>query len=478
MPVGETRNIKVALVSPPPPSPLAFVDYQNPTVGLAILAAVAERNGFEVMLLDCPALHLTYNHIKQEITRFKPDIVGVTSVTATFSSALKVAQTAKEAYPQTLVTFGGPHVTIADDQFILQHPEVDVLVKGEGEQAMVELAQCVYGSKHLEDVSGITYRKNGQLVRTPQRPCIENLDELPPPAYHYFPLSRYRIFGKLGLPMVTGRGCTSECTFCLIPQIGGNSYRIKSPTSIVDEMQWLIDHYHPDFLTFNDEVFTLNKKRVSAICSEIRQRKIMIPWDCQTRADLVSKQLLQKMKASNCQLVSFGVESGSQKILNAMKKGTTVEQNETAIKWAKETGLSVTVSLIIGYPGETKETLKQTIDFTKKTEPDDIYLFLATPYPNTGLRETVVNLGWKMSQDWNDFEMQTPTFENKDFAFGRINNIREIFYNQLYSPSYILRQWLKGTIYSRIMVQNGLHQLLWRMKLPWLSANFKKLLHM
>jgi anaerobic magnesium-protoporphyrin IX monomethyl ester cyclase len=478
MPIGETRRVKVALVSPPPPSPLAFVDYQNPTVGLAILAAVVEKNGFEVMVLDCPALHMTYNHIKQEIASFKPDIVGITSVTPTFSSALKVAHITKEAYPQTLVVFGGPHVTIADDQFILQYQDVDVIVKGEGEQTMVDLVHYVSGAVRLEEVAGITYRKNGQLVRTANRPCIDNLDELPPPAYHYFPLNKYRIFGKLGLPMVTGRGCTSECGFCLIPQIGGNIYRTKTSAKVVDEMEWLRDHYHPDFLTFNDEVFTLDKKRVSAICSEIRQRKITIPWDCQTRADLVSKELLYTMRAANCQLVSFGVESGSQKILNAMKKGTTVQQNEMAIRWAKEAGLSVTVSLIIGYPGETKETLKQTINFMKKTEPDDIYLFLATPYPNTELREKAVDLGWKMSQDWNDYEMQTATFENRDFAFGRINNIREIFYNQLYSPSYILRQWLKGTIYSRIMVQNGLHQLLWRIKLPWLSANFKKLLHM
>jgi anaerobic magnesium-protoporphyrin IX monomethyl ester cyclase len=476
--VGETRNVKVALISPPPPSPLAFVDYQNPTVGLAILAAVLEKNGFEVTVLDCPALHMAYHHIKQEIASFKPDIVGITSVTPTFTSALKVAHIAKEAYSQTLVVLGGPHVTIADDQFILQNQDVDVIVKGEGEQTMVDLVHFVLGTIRLEEVAGITYQKNGQLVRTPNRQCIENLDELPPPAYHYFPLNKYRIFGKLGLPMETGRGCISECSFCLIPQIGGDSYRTKTPTNIVDEMEWLKDHYHPDFLTFNDEVFTLDKKRVLAVCSEILQRKISIPWDCQTRVDLVSKELLYKMRKANCQLVNFGVESGSQKILDAMKKGTTIEQNEEAIRWAKKAGLSVTVSLIIGYPGETLETLKQTIDFMKKTEPDDIYLFLATPYPNTELRETVVDLGWKMSQEWNDYEMQTVTFENKDFAFGRINNIREIFYNQLYSPSYILRQWLKGTIYSQIMVQNGLHQLLWRIKLPWLSANFKKLLHM
>jgi anaerobic magnesium-protoporphyrin IX monomethyl ester cyclase len=145
MPVAETRRLKVALVSPPPPSVLAFVDYQNPTVGLAILAAVAEKNGYEVMVLDCPALKMTYDQLKQEIARFKPDIVGITSVTPTFSSALKVAKAAKEAYPQSLVVLGGPHVTIADDQFILKHSEVDVVVKGEGEQTMVDLAHYVFG---------------------------------------------------------------------------------------------------------------------------------------------------------------------------------------------------------------------------------------------------------------------------------------------------------------------------------------------
>ena len=267
MPIGETRNVKVALISPPPPSPLAFVDYQNPTVGLAILAAVLEKNGFEVTVLDCPAVHMAYHHIKQEIASFKPDIVGITSVTPTFTSALKVAHISKEAYSQTLVVLGGPHVTIADDQFILQNHDVDVIVKGEGEQTMVDLVHFVLGTIRLEEVAGITYRKNGQLVRTPNRHCIENLDELPPPAYHYFPLNKYRIFGKLGLPMETGRGCISECSFCLIPQIGGDSYRTKTPTNIVDEMEWLRDHYHPDFLTFNDEVFTLDKKRVLAVCS-------------------------------------------------------------------------------------------------------------------------------------------------------------------------------------------------------------------
>ncbi len=478
MPAGEARRVRVALVSPPPPSWLAFVDYQSPTVGLAYLAAVLEKDGCEVSVLDCPALHMTYPQIEAALARFKPDLVGVTSVTATYSSALKIAHTAKTAAPAALVILGGQHVTIVDDQTVMQNSDVDVVVKGEGEQAIVELARCVGGGMSIGSVLGITYRKNGQITRTADRPCLANLDELPPPAWHYFPLNKYRIFRKLGLPMVTSRGCPSDCSFCLVPKLEGNCCRTRSAKSVVDEMEYLRDRYHPDYVSFTDEVFTYDKRRVMDLCGEIRRRNLKLPWDCQTRVDMISPQLLSHMKAANCQLVNFGVESGSQKILNAMHKGTTVEQNAAAIRWTKQAGMSVTVSLIIGYPGETQDTLKQTIDFMKKTEPDDLYLFLATPYPSTELRDVVAGLGWKMSADWNDYEGQNPTFENQELPFENITNVREIFYNQLYSPAYILRQSLKGTIYSRIMLQNGLHQLLWRMKLPWLSANFKKLLHM
>lgn len=480
MPIVETKRTKIALISPPPPSPWAFVDYLNPPVGVAYLAAVLEKNGYEVMVLDCPALKMTYSKIEQEIRRFEPDIVGITSVTATFSSALKVARTIKESYPRALIVFGGPHVTIMDEQSLREQKEVDVIVRGEGEQTIVDLARCVSdsGVKSIDKVAGITFRKNGQIVRTPDRPYIQNLDELPYPAYHYFPLRKYRIFGKLGLPMITSRGCPLQCTFCLVPRIAGNDFRARNVKNVVDEIEWMKDQYKPDFITFNDDIFTFNKERVLDFCSEIKRRNIKLPWDCQTRVDCVSKEILGKMKAANCQLVNFGAESGCQKMLDAMRKGTTVHQNEIAIKWTKGAGLSVAMSLIVGYPGETKESLKQTFDFIRKAEPDDVYLYLATPYPSTELRDRVKDMGWKIPEDWDKFEMQTPAFENIGLPFEKINNKREIFYNQLYSPAYILRQTFKGTIYNKIMAENALHQFLWRIKLPWLSSNFKKLVRL
>ena len=207
--------------------------------------------------------------------------------------------------------------------------------------------------------------------------------------------------------MLTSRGCCSGCSFCLVPQIAGDNFRARTPASVVNELEYLKNRYQVDFVTFNDEIFTYDKRRVLDICSGIKERKIKVPWDCQTRVDLVSKELLHAMKDANCQLINFGVESASQEILNSMAKGTTVKQNATAIRMAKEAGLSVTVSLVLGYPGETDQTIRRTIDFIKRTEPDDLYLFLATPFPSTRLRDAIGDLGWKMSQDWNSYEMQT-----------------------------------------------------------------------
>ena len=166
----------------------------------------------------------------------------------------------------------------------------------------------------------------------------------------------------------------------------GKSFRARSPKNVVDELEWLRDEHGADAFTFYDDTFTLDKKRALKICEEIKNRKIGIPWDCQTRVSTVSKDLLLKMRDANCQQVFFGVESGCQKILDAVNKGTTVEQNEKAIRIAKNVGLFVAVSVMVGYPGETTEMLQETIDLIRKAEPDDVYICVATPYPGTELR--------------------------------------------------------------------------------------------
>jgi anaerobic magnesium-protoporphyrin IX monomethyl ester cyclase len=477
MPMPERKGVKIVLVNPPP-NPEAFVDYQNPLIGLAYIAAVLEKNGYKVAVVDCPPLNMTHEGLRREIARLEPDIVGITSVTATFPSVLQAAHAIKESYPRVLIVLGGPHATIMDKQILNEEAAVDIIVRGEGEQTLSELMHHVFNFGNLHEVAGITFRKNEHIIRTPNRPFIKDLDELPRPAYKYFPLNKYRISGRLILPVITSRGCPFQCSFCVDPQMFGSKFRMRRIKNVVDELEWLRDTHGADGFMPQDDTFTLDIERVIELCEEIKRRKLGLPWSCQTRVDHVSKKLLAKMREANCELVHFGVESGSQKILDAMKKGTTVEQNERAIRWAKEVGLPVSISVIIGYPGETADTLKQTMDFIRKVEPDDVYLYLATPYPSLELRDLVKDLGWRMSKEWSYYEMQTPAFENPLLSFDKIIKIRETFYNNLYSPSYILRQLIKGTIYSKIMAETALHQLLWRIKLPWISANFKKLIRL
>jgi anaerobic magnesium-protoporphyrin IX monomethyl ester cyclase len=462
--MGANKTVKVALVNPPPPAG-AFVHYQSPLIGVAYIAAVLEEKGFDVTVIDCPLLNMNYEGLKQEILRYKPDIVGITSVTVTFSSAAQAASAVKEVCPQVLVVLGGPHVTVLDEQTVRENPDVDIVVRGEGEVTMLELAERATKSKpqNLSDIKGITFREKGKIVRTDEREFIQNLDKLPHPAYKYFPLEKYRLYGKLILPITTSRGCFANCSFCLAPRMAGRKFRARSPKNVVDELELFKNLYKPDAFTFHDETFTTDKERAIAICDEIKRRKIGLPWDCSTRVDRISGEVLVKMKEAGCQLVSFGAESGSQEILNAMKKGTTVEQNERAIKCVKEAGMTVTVSMIIGYPGETEETLKQTLNFIRRTQPDDVHLSLATPYPGIELNKVVKDLGWEMSEDWGQCDMQAQVFKNPSLSVDLVK-IRREFYKEFYSWSYILRQSLKRNFYSRIMARAALNNHLWRIR--------------
>jgi radical SAM superfamily enzyme YgiQ (UPF0313 family) len=466
----------VILVNPPSPSgapPSLFIP-----LGIGYLAAVLEKNQYEVNVIDCQALRPTRNQLKAELIKSHPDVVGVTSATLTYKPALEIVKTAKEALPNCLLILGGPHVTVLDEQTLNEAPEADIIVRGEGEQTMLELADLVSRSdlKNLQEIEGITFRKNDKIVRNKDRAFIQNLDELPHPAYEHFQLSKYKLSGKMYLPIITSRGCPFQCTFCLASRMCGKRFRTRSPKKVVDELEWLRDVHGADVFAFYDDTFTFDIKRACEICEEMKNRGFDLPWDCRTRVDRISTEVLSKMRDANCQLIHFGVESGSQKMLSAMKKGTTVEQNERAIRWTKEVGISVAISVVVGYPGETADMLKQTFDFIRKTGPDYVYVCQAIPYPGTELFDLLRELGWEVSTEWNHYDEQSQVFENPLLPPQKIEKMRGTFYNQFFSPSYFLHKSLKRDFYSQVMARAALNHLLWRIKLPrWVSANFKKL---
>ena len=457
------KRIKTSLVNPPPLKGV-YRHQLYLSIGLAYLAAVLEENGHEVTVLDCPALEINQEELKAKLAAIKPNLIGITSMTPTIQSALLSAHFAKEACPEAMVVLGGAHATFMDEQVLNEAKAVDIVVRGEGEQTLLELAQNVSNSHGLNRIEGITFRNNGQTVRTPNRPFIQKLDELPRPAYKYFPLEKYRLFGRRMLPIITSRGCPSQCSFCTTSRIFGKGFRARSPKNVVDELEWLRDVHGADAFSFYDDTFTLDKKRALKICEEIKNREIGIQWDCQTRVSTVSKEMLAKMREANCQQVFFGVESGCQKILDAVNKGTTVEQNTAAIKLAKKAGLFVAVSVMVGYPGETRDMLEQTIDLLRKAEPDDAYICVATPYPGTELRNLIEDMGWNISNDWKRYDTTAPVFDNPNLSAEDVTKIRSSFYDSFYSPKYVLRHMFKRNFYSKVMARTALNHLIWRIR--------------
>jgi radical SAM superfamily enzyme YgiQ (UPF0313 family) len=463
----KSNKPKIALVNTPLLEGVAHHP-PFPPLGLAYLAAVLDQDGYEIRIIDCPVCQMDHEKLKADLVSFEPSLIGIGSMTPTIESAFKSASVAKEACPDAKVVIGGPHVTFRDRETLAEEPAIDVVVRGEGEVTLLELAKQLPSLTKLENIKGVAFRKGDQIIQTPNRLHIQDLDELPRPAYKYIPIEKYRILGRKLLPIMSSRGCPFQCSFCVASQMFGAGFRARSPKNVLDELEWLRDEYGAEGISFQDDTLTFDRKRILEICNGIIERKIHLPWGCGTRADVVSKEVLAKMKKAHCDEVCFGVESGCQKIRDALKKRVSTEQIENAIKWAKEAGIFVTLSLILGYPGETKETLQQTLDFVRKVEPDDVWLCHATPYPGTELRALVESNGWKMSNDWTLYNTMHPIFEDPLLPAEEIAKMRKTFYDKFYSPRYVLRQavkgYLKGNLYSKIMARTAVNYLLWRAK--------------
>jgi anaerobic magnesium-protoporphyrin IX monomethyl ester cyclase len=436
------------LVNPPYP-PGA---HQHPPfipLGLGYLAAVLEKNQYPVNVIDCQALKLSNEEFKNEISKRQPNLVGITSTTLTYKSALHIAKIAKEAHPNCLTILGGPHVTFWDEKALQECPHLDIVVRKEGEYTLLELAQRIEAGKSFHDVLGTTCRIEKEIVKNPDRPYIENLDELPLPAHHLFPFRYLEKYGKVIFPLSTSRGCTFWCNFCSAVRMFGRRYRMRSYQSVVEELEFLHKKYGAVQFTFYDDAFTVDQKRAFQICEEIQKRKLKIMWDCETRVDMVTKELLDEMKKAGCLAVWFGVEAGSKQVLDAMAKGLTLEKTKKAFRMAKDSGLMTVASVILGFPEETPETARETIKFVEEIKPDDVGYYIATPYPGTPMYDYVKEKGWLKIEDFNKYDTATPTFETPTMKMNELRKIREEALQRFYvHPGYILRMFRKGGVYG------------------------------
>jgi len=453
-------NVNVTLVNPPYPKRA----HQHPPLtplGIAYLGAVLEKNGYSVDVIDCQAQKLTHNGFEREIGKHQPKVVGITSTTLTYKSALKTAATAKQVHSNCVTILGGCHATFWDDKALEECPQLDMVVRKEGEYTLLEIVNRLKENRHIDDVLGTTCWKNEKIIRNEDRPYIENLDDLPFPAHHLLPLKRLRKQGKVIFPLTTSRGCVYWCNFCTAVRMFGRRYRMRNPKNVVDEIQFLNEKYGATQFTFSDDTFTVDQARVRKICEDVRNRRLKVQWDCETRVDMITRDLLEKMKKAGCIAVWFGVESGCQNVLNSMEKSINLAQTRRAFKWAHEAGLMTIASVILGFPGETKDTAFKTVKFVEELNPNDVGYHIATPYPGTPMYDFVKENGWLKITDFDRYDTATPVFESPTLSMKDLGEIREKAYQRFYiRPGYVLRMLSKGGIYGISSVRTALAYLL------------------
>ena len=433
--------ILLMTTAPPLNSPWG-VPMRLPPLGLAYVAGALEKAGFQVEMLDNYLLEKSVDEIKQTVKQLNPEIVGITCSSASYPRCVETAKTVKGALPSCKVVVGGWHPSYVPES-LLQHPEIDYVVVGEGERAMTELATHITkgeDERAVTSIAGVGYRHEGKMVAIPQK-FIRDLDQLPFPARHLLPMQRYdREIPYLKVKPVDtmniARGCPFNCAYCETRRLWGLGCRSFSPSRIVDEINHMITNYGTEGIYFLGDNFTINKKRTTELCELMKKSKIDIEWVCDTRADMISRNLLRTMKEAGLRTIWFGVESGSPRILEKINKGITLEQTVQAFKLCREVGLQIACSFIIGIPGETASDMNATFKFAKKLDPDWCQFNIFVAVPGSSLYDEVVQKGLYDRMDGFLAYVKT-----EDFDYESLQRIQRKFQTDCdLSPKRILRK--------------------------------------
>lgn len=373
--------------------------FNYPPLGILYVGTFLKEKGFDVKVIDCEIERHSLDKLKEIIIRENPSIVGFSSMTCQIRNTLIIAKAIKQQNKNIKIICGGPHISSTIGELFKFTNDIDFLVYGEGEHTSYELIKALKErKKDFRGINGIIFKENNKVVVTRPRDHIENLDGLPFPDLSLVKTKRYDAYYAKSLPLTSimaSRGCPFNCNFCDAYATHGRKIRFRSPKNVVNEMEHNYRKFGIRQFMIKDSTFTIKKDWVNEICNELKARKLKINWTCNTRVDMVNEPLLKNMKFAGCYMVLFGIESGSQKVLNNMMKATTVEQTKHAIKLCKKVGLGTVGFFMIGNPGETKEDVEITIKLSKELDLDLATFGVTIAYPNTelyrwGVRSSVI----------------------------------------------------------------------------------------
>lgn len=418
----------------------------NP-LGIQYIARYLNTHGHSAFALDAEIGGLTIDDIIDYIEEIDPEIIGLSTMTMSYLSSLKLSSAIKAKFKDKIIVLGGPHVSSVYAEVLEDSELIDYAIYGEGEEAMLGLVEALSGRGKLEAVPNLLWRHNGK-IRLNSSKSIDDLDGLPYPLiedivnvdiekYPYqVPYASYK-----PISIIASRGCPYSCTFCCAHNIHGRRVRYRSVENILAEIEDKIKRYNTRYIIFKDSTFTLNREWVSGICRGIIDRGLKIRWRCNTRVDVLDNELLNLMKRSGCEMIQFGIESASPRVLKTLKKGFTIEQALKTLRLVKKHHIYAHLSFMIGNPGETEQDIANILPFLMKTKPEFMRVFVTTYYPGTELyeqnKDQLPDAKWYLREQYEtnerylfpDVELGTlPT------NFSKNNNIRRIYRGYYFNP--------------------------------------------
>jgi radical SAM superfamily enzyme YgiQ (UPF0313 family) len=373
-------------------------DFHQTPYGLFSLGAQAIRAGHAVKILNLSAF--AWSRVEEVVSALDADLFGMSCWTANRRGVALVAKLIRKLHPKAHIVVGGPHATPLAAEVLAHYPEVDTVVTGEGDLTFLELLERLEAGAPTTGLAATVYREGGRAVRGPGRASVPDLDALASP-HDYF--STHIV--------MTSRGCPWQCTFCGAETTWGRGFRGQSVASVLDSLESALARLPVRMIQIKDDTFTTNKKRVVEICRGIRERKLDFFWSCDTRVDVLSEELLREMRLAGCQRLSLGVESGSQRILDAINKKITVAQIVRSTDLAKKYGIEVRYYMMLGNRGETRETFEETLSFLERSKPHQYLFSCLSIYPGTLDFDAAEKAGWLDREVYftGDFqELKTP----------------------------------------------------------------------
>jgi len=453
--------MRVLLLEPPKVPWEMMGDVAALPLGLAQLAACLEQAKIPVEILDANALKIGWDGMEAAIARTGPDLIGMTVYTPYVPEVSRAVRIARQAAPQAVIALGGPHVTFTVEETLRTMPEVDVVVRGEGDRILVDLVRALNAGEGLERVPGINFRQNGQIVETPAPPPVD-VTTLPMPAFHLLPMDRYfwRELGGTFATVVASRGCPFQCTFCSEWPFWRGGWRPYDPAMVVEQLDVLVNRYGRNNIWFGDDCFNVNRDHIAAICEGILRRGIEVNWYYQGRADLLVKykDLLPLTRRAGNRMVQIGIEASNDEQRDELNKRLKTETVKEAARLLRQNDIVCQGMMIVGLPSDSPRTFEEKVRFINQLDIDFPVFVIYTLFPGTSVYDEAVAQGWiEIPADYARHDMAhalMPTqhmtrqqvYNYTGWAFTRIyfHPIRLV--RNLFSPNDWRRQIWRGML--------------------------------